>query len=746
MPTYHEIMTTDLSALTTAADSWETMAGDYRTQETHYKTDVHALPDTPAWMGSSAETAKVHFTVTLSELQKAQTEAKAIASLLRDAHTQFHDLRQKLTSARADAIKAGMKVSDQGIVSFDYDKLTDAERTAYHHDPDYQESLRKSVSSWQENIDQCVKNVGDADKGVEVAFAAVVIDSDAMDGTMDGFNGDAISGPDAIEKYEAAEAKDIATRVDSGKATAADYQELQRLFRDNSHDKAFSQTLLDGLGARGMLEFSNKIEGLAYYDDKDHSGRYLGIEKGLATTLATATHDPRSPFYKRFRAELAKAGTAEFGIDGLNTTPNGKIRGYQSLVTLMEQGHGYSGRFLMDTADDIRAAEVAYAAKGNLQSPWATFGDKVRGNDRSWFADDPLDGVLGIMSHDPATSTAYLDPAHNKNLDYLLKGRDWNTVIKGYGTSIDSSDLGPANMGEDGDARKGFAAALEAATTGQQPGTYHPDAHHTVPQARILQSAIDTLNTENQAQKLPSNLLTPMAHIMTSYTSDTHDTFAQSKVEFDRESPGSAWTDKAGNGHISVGSAYLSKIMRGIADDPVAFGHLYGAEQKHAHDLLAGLPAHPHDTDVENRISDCSRAMGAYDGVRSDIIFDKRFNKTQWAADFNHGIGTSFGTALLFQPLGADYSPVGDVVSKGIDVWAYDSNKEHVAEANLEATEENAKSYDSGQHDVSHMVRMWAESRGHSADSGYAIKWVHDGQRDYDFGRDQSLRALRADR
>ncbi len=79
------------------------------------------------------------------------------------------DLRKKLESARDDAIAKGMKVSDQGVVSYDTGKLSPGERQELAHDPDSQESVRKSVASWQARIDQCVKDVNDADKGVEVA-------------------------------------------------------------------------------------------------------------------------------------------------------------------------------------------------------------------------------------------------------------------------------------------------------------------------------------------------------------------------------------------------------------------------------------------------------------------------------------------------------------------------------------------------------------------------------------------------
>ncbi|MFI6038629.1 hypothetical protein ACIBBD_31760 [Streptomyces sp. NPDC051315] len=200
MPTYHEIMTTDLSTLTAAADRWDGMAEEFAKQEKAYQRDVHGITLGDSWVGLSAYAANRRFDTTLKEFQNAQVEAKGIASLLRDAHTQFVDLRGKLRSARQDAVEAGMKVSDQGVVTFDTEKLTQGERTAYVHDPDYQESVRKAVASWQQRVDQLVKDVGEADKGVEIALAAVVVDSDLNDGTLTGFNGKAYGD---IERYEA---------------------------------------------------------------------------------------------------------------------------------------------------------------------------------------------------------------------------------------------------------------------------------------------------------------------------------------------------------------------------------------------------------------------------------------------------------------------------------------------------------------------------------------------------------------
>ncbi|MBJ6640643.1 hypothetical protein H4K36_27295 [Streptomyces sp. DHE7-1] len=210
MPNYHEIMTTDLSKLSTAADRWDGMAKEFNKQEIAYKRDVCGVSTGQTWTGLSADAAGRRFDVTLKQFQSAQKEAKAVASLLREAHTQFTDLRKKLESARADAVKAGMAVSEAGVVSYDTSKLSAGERNAMHHDPDYQQSVHSAVASWQAHVDKAVKDVVEADAHVETALKAVVLDADVNDGTLTGFNSHAHSG---IDKY-VAESKQTPTKPD----------------------------------------------------------------------------------------------------------------------------------------------------------------------------------------------------------------------------------------------------------------------------------------------------------------------------------------------------------------------------------------------------------------------------------------------------------------------------------------------------------------------------------------------------
>ncbi|MFI1973769.1 hypothetical protein [Streptomyces wedmorensis] len=181
-------MSTDLSTLTAAAGKWDEMAAKFKTLENRYEKDVHGISLGESWIGLSATAANARFTVTLKELQGAQKEAKAVARILRDAHTQLTDLQGRLKAIRDDAVKAGMRVSDQGAVAFDTERLTQDERTAYVHDPDFQQTARTRANEWAEKLVQAVKAVTDADDGIRMALDAAVLDSDPMDGTFNGFN------------------------------------------------------------------------------------------------------------------------------------------------------------------------------------------------------------------------------------------------------------------------------------------------------------------------------------------------------------------------------------------------------------------------------------------------------------------------------------------------------------------------------------------------------------------------------
>ncbi|MFF7081818.1 hypothetical protein [Streptomyces lavendulae] len=194
MLTYQDVMTTDYGRLLTAADKWQSMAEELRKVEERYRDSVQNIHTSGNWAGVSAATALTNFAATRYEYQAAQTQAKATATLLRNGHQQLTELKKSLEAARDDAVKAGMSVSGQGEVAFDYDRLSAAEKSAARHDPDYMTSVRTAEQAWREYIKECVKAVDEADRDLRKDLEAVVKDGPGSkgDGTPGtGFNAQA---------------------------------------------------------------------------------------------------------------------------------------------------------------------------------------------------------------------------------------------------------------------------------------------------------------------------------------------------------------------------------------------------------------------------------------------------------------------------------------------------------------------------------------------------------------------------
>ncbi|MEU3184778.1 hypothetical protein ABZ707_11315 [Streptomyces sp. NPDC006923] len=350
MLTYYEVMTTDFEPLSAAADKWQEMADEFQKVEKRYGESVQKITTDHSWLGESASAAYTKFVATRYEYQAAQIQAKATATLLRNAHQQFGDLRKQLESARADAVKAGMSVSEQGNVSFDWDRLTETERSAARHDPDYTMSVRNSEESWAEFIKTCVKAVDDADQDLKRDLEAVVKDSagdknDATSGT--GFNGAA----DKVARVDDAEKQarlDLAwARMRDGE-TLDDY--LQRLQREgmtrltgNPKLSELISNISKGTVTAGALATALTAVGL--YSFKLHKA--LGGQ---------APNAPGTWASRVINARLASAAPGSL----LSKVPPGLVGALTGSDEAAIWGaHMKDGRFFIPTASEANLARVA---------------------------------------------------------------------------------------------------------------------------------------------------------------------------------------------------------------------------------------------------------------------------------------------------------------------------------------------------------------------------------------------------
>ncbi|GAA2483302.1 hypothetical protein [Streptomyces gobitricini] len=685
MLTYQDVMNIRLTPLTTASVSWDEMADGFERLGEAYGDTVQSVASDGSWVGASANAAKPRFAATRAQFDAAAAEARAIASILRDIYAQFTERIQAVRHLVESAKEANIHIDANGQAHVDESKvkgtdiggLADAALRAMHE------------ASWTAAVASAVQAVDDADQGAKLALRdAAGIKSffeeafDQARGAGHEFNANAVGD---IEVVEAREAKKYADQILAGEKPA-DPEEWARLMRDNSGDKQFSQTVLNHLGPEGTIKVTNQLNTFAYDSDTGNKQHYLGAERGLANALATATQDPKSQFYKDFHAGMKEAGMKRYEWQGE------KVRGYQSLVTLMQHGEGYSDRFMHDLGDDLIAAEKADKGNDNWDLPkrFVTSRDE-------WFANDPLDGLLGIMSKDPEASAAFLDPKSDPNpednekqgndrLEYLTRKRDWDVVDGNphmrnphdpdsiWGDPLRSYDI------EDAQDRAGFGAALVAGTTGIDPnnsgGGY---VEHSTANNRVFEGALNHLAAEGN--DFPPSLRTPMAVAMGNYGDDVH-------------VAASAHND----GESSLDRGQVLEVAKQISRDQFAYGTLQDSINREIlHDINTAK-----ENDSESLVR-AGRTVGfleeaRYQGLAMDAGDAK--TKAAWEAKWDYH---TWGGVVNFIP------HVGDAAQRGVDALTAKWLEEEVARIDNGQVRDNLATGTDREGRLEELAMIWRE-------------------------------------
>ncbi|WP_228977182.1 DUF6571 family protein [Streptomyces sp. DH12] len=692
MPTYQQILDMDFSVLTSAADSWKTTAAKYKPLADTFDEGVRSLSVGTEWRGLSADASLQPLGVTSREYAAAQKQARAVESLLRDAHGTFVRLQARLKSAVADAVAAGMKVSEGGVATYDFSKVDAATAHSVRHQPD----LREVEQSHTRNITNAVKAVGDFDEYVKRAL----ISETASDGTSPfGFNARPVGD------IEAAAATVLAEKIRAGKATPEELREFEDLVRHNSGDKHFSEAFLHSLGAKETVLLSDQMNLAAHERGASAADRKLheSINTSLASTLASGTKDPNSYAYRPFVDGLKAFGDDSWG----GTTP---LRGYQALATLMSHGEGYGKQFLNEMGDAVIATE-----KANPRI-WDHAHDVERPN----LVTDPLDGLLKAMSKDPAAAEYFLDPAaegnKNDHLKYLLTEREWSTPYMAplYGTPRELADPYQAS---------GLGAAIQAAATGHEPGEkLGPPGPHTEGQARVMHEAIRLLDKDAGGDEFPEhleNLRQPMARALADYVADTHLILGGQESRLGGVGGSESIHVDGDKAHLAVGQASLVRVMRGIADDAPSYALLYEAERAYAADQLANAPeyhgdkTHGRSSDWDDRARDIGAAMGALNGIGADVYRDKQDEKIEWAED------TAEYSAIGANGLIGEIPIVGTAGGALIDSVKYDWVKDVTAEAEQQGKADASRNYGNLMDGTNALLDQWATDRNMSNEGAF---------------------------
>ncbi|MCT2591065.1 hypothetical protein LHJ74_14290 [Streptomyces sp. N2-109] len=709
--TYYEVIHANLNTLTEAAKAWKAMGERFGELRTNYGTHVRGIVDNGSWLGLSAVQFNAVSLVTQHEFLGAKNQATAIGNLLDDAHQQLTKLKKNVENARDDAIRAKMHVDSHGRCTYDESLLSPGEAKARHA------SWESDEQAYTKRITDAVQAVSDADHGVKLALKGATVDNDGK-GMWDGFNSKAKGD---VEKYEGARAAYLGTTLNSGgELSPKQWTEFERLMRDNSEDKTYSRTLLNQLGADGTIKLTNRLNDRAYYDDTDDKKRYLGLEKQLATTLKTATSidgDSRSAdrkFTNKFLGELKDAGVEEYELAVVEHGSDDvqMARGYQSIITLMQHGSGYDEEFLHGLADDIRDAEDP--DRGGDSDIWDLDGsysgnqNKDGSFDRSgtgWFANDPLDGALGLMSKDPGSATSYFDPTsqHGRDrLHYLQTERNWDLVntSEWHGNvAVNGEDA------QDFDNRTGFGAALEAAMTGNPPGSEAPDdfTQHSEAERRVLERVVNAYAELTKVDQggMPENIRQNMGNAIAYYPGEVHDLLSGRGDTYDQAK-------------YEIKNATMNQFIRAAGEDGGAFrtihdsqmGHI--AEQVHKLDRNDFTVAPSGSTDrAQGVMQDSGQVMGSMDQIRADVLADRRDDQTgqnSWSKTYQYH---TIGAPVTAVPI------VGDTLQRLVDIGTGHYAEGLNGSVADKSKEDIIKEYaENGYPRLSEMIEKQAESVG----------------------------------
>ncbi|MFH9964914.1 hypothetical protein ACH4PR_26555 [Streptomyces mirabilis] len=350
--TYQDVVTINLGVLITAAKDWDDMAGGFDDLGRLYGLKVESIANDGSWAGISAGAARTRFTNTRKQFTDAETEARAIASLLRDAYERFSQLIGHVKILVEQAEKDEMTVNSRGEAVYDFSKLT-----PMRHDPDYPKyvtQVKDAEAAWTKKIKDAVQAVDDEDQVVGRALREAAGVGDFLTqifqtlGQGESFNGAAVGDIATYETEVKKEEAEQNAEAEQEKKKKEDDRTLTTILRGIGKGvQIFSQqpggdlgtklvgTLIDGVaGATGY----NKTEGITFGVGIGWGGGGVGAQISLAET--------QTPDGKTQIGILTSKSVSSSGVDfGVSATAGKFYSNADDIGQLTGKGWDKGGSF-----------------------------------------------------------------------------------------------------------------------------------------------------------------------------------------------------------------------------------------------------------------------------------------------------------------------------------------------------------------------------------------------------------------
>ena len=700
MIAYEQLYHLDTDGIQGAVDQWTEFIRRYDAMDKAYDEQVVKNFDAAGWtsIDGTSMFARAQVAAANKEFSDAVTEAKGIRAVLDDAHDELKKYKDELHALKEEAAKEGVLISGTGQVTLK-DPDPEGDKPIDVGGPFVPDSMKPTsnqmrVEAWEARIKVILVKATDADLS-----ATIALKRNTGKGGKEGFNDRTVKSVDQDEAQRSAKLLEKYERGD--KLSPSELKELERVMSHNEKDPQFSRMLLNDLGPEATLRLHEDLE-KERAGDGANKEKYTSIQNSLANSIGAANQDKK--FSDKWREDMRELGTKRPEDD-----PS-KPYGYQSLTALLKHGDtgDYPPRMTMGLTDDIIGAE--------RKNPgiWNEFDQANAGADVDPVdVKDPVDDMLDVMSGDPDTATKYLDPGENGGNDrmqYLLDKRDWpdlevREVTRGMEPTGQTDHIEAKN------SRVGLANAIEAATTGDQPGSHRTDYEkgHREEEARVMQETIARLDNHGDGggDKIPENMQKPLARALGDYTADTHAIIAGSEDGYRDPDGHSKVIGKDEDAHIANPERSVIRVMRGISDDPEAFAHLYQNERDYSAQQMGSAPVNGGEGNENHRVPavDTGNVLGAYNAIGSDAYLDEKDEKKQWVDDVGKGRYHGPGLVLGQVPV------LGDPALRMLDMAVYDWSKDVKLEAEATADQQSAEEKAKGMGGTNDLIDAWYRER-----------------------------------
>ncbi|WP_369206335.1 DUF6571 family protein [Streptomyces sp. PU-14G] len=673
---YTSIRDANLEPLREAAKKWQKLPGKIDGVAVSFSRTVSSPLERSGWYGETASAAFKKFGGVRRQMSEAAGLAAKISTNMSEALATFEFSQEEIRTIEK-AVTAEPKDGSKNYLKLDEAKGTVSILPGHKDDIADFDKLQQHVDECNRRIRTAISDASKADHALKTVLQ--------IDPPGKGFNDD-IAGHLVDVRKETKEDVDALMKLAGNDDLKKDPKLLSQfngILAKNAHNADFAEQFATRKGAKGVMEFWNKVARPEYEDGpfSEPKKRPEGVTKQLAAlqdnlgdTLALASHSD-SPKMQQWKHDVIALGDNRLpGPSKPGTYDAAPPYGFQVMSNLMRTGK-WDADFLNDYGDKLlKEDKRPFEARGGRTEDdghrkWLSEGlkpvDYLNFGPKADQGADPMTGFLEAMGHNGDASTEFF--SNDDHFDYLLRERKY---IQDGANSPDfdpEKDVVPS--------REALGHALGAAATGHAwdaPLDHSPS--HTKEQADLMSKLVKAVGqVDEDRMKIAPGMHDGLGAATAEYSADF---FRAIKDGSDDTKLFPMSGAQAGMSHGEATRFLVQVGQDADANAQISLGQKHYTAQVLEHHLAGDLPPDQrYDASRKETVEEILRTSGETTGtlaigrqealiapaIREEQDFDKAtLSKRLWA---NGGVGVVTGTISALEPIAKSHPLTAAVTS-----------------------------------------------------------------------------------